>query len=329
MEKEKLIKFLNGACTQQEEEQIKKWLDQHGSDEKVNEIFRDTWDNIQKAPKVPQLDKILQKVHQKIDPDKGRKIRSINNNFIGIAASLILFAALAFMFFDFGKSTPDQPQQELATVFKRETKAGEKLKLRLPDQTYVIVNSNSSIEFDSDYGKENRFIKIQGEAYFDVAPNKEKPFIVDSGELHTTALGTEFNVFSRNGKEEIALTEGKVKVEVEDSLATSILSETLDPGEKATFKENDSKITNSDFDPSILTAWKEGRIQFKRKRLKEIFSDLQNWYGVEFQVPLNLNTNRKVSGEFNNESLENILEGLSFSMGFTYSIQDNDVNIRM
>lgn len=326
MEKEKLIKFLNGACTPQEEEQIRNWFDRQDSQEELSKMFQNTWDSIEQTSKGPQLDKILHKVHQQIGSEKGKKVRSINSNFIGIAASLILFAALAFMFFDFGKSTPEQGL-ELATVYKRETKSGEKLKLRLPDQTYVILNSNSSIEFDSDYGKEKRFIKIQGEAYFDVASNKEKPFIVDSGELHTTALGTEFNVLSRNGIEEIALTEGRVKVEIEDTGAIADLFETLDPGQKATFKENDSKIINSNFDPSIVTAWKEGRIQFKRKRLKDIFSDLQNWYGVEFQVPLSLNMNRKVSGEFNNESLKNILEGLSFSMGFNYSIQDNSVII--
>jgi len=326
LEKEKLIKFLNGACTPQEEEQIRNWFDRQDSQEELSKMFQNTWDSIEQTSKGPQLDKILHKVHQQIGSEKGKKVRSINSNFIGIAASLILFAALAFMFFDFGKSTPEQGL-ELATVYKRETKSGEKLKLRLPDQTYVILNSNSSIEFDSDYGKEKRFIKIQGEAYFDVASNKEKPFIVDSGELHTTALGTEFNVLSRNGIEEIALTEGRVKVEIEDTGAIADLFETLDPGQKATFKENDSKIINSNFDPSIVTAWKEGRIQFKRKRLKDIFSDLQNWYGVEFQVPLSLNMNRKVSGEFNNESLKNILEGLSFSMGFNYSIQDNSVII--
>lgn len=328
MEKEKLIKFLNGACTSQEEEQIRNWLDRQDSQEELSKMFQNSWDSVEQTSKGPQLDKILHKVHQQIGSEKGKKVRSINSNFIGIAASLILFAALAFMFFDFGKSTPEQGL-ELATVYKRETKSGEKLKLRLPDQTYVILNSNSSIEFDSDYGKEKRYIKIQGEAYFDVASNKEKPFIVDSGELHTTALGTEFNVLSRNGIEEIALTEGRVKVEIEDTGAIADLFETLDPGQKVTFKENDSKIINSNFDPSIVTAWKEGRIQFKRKRLKDIFSDLQNWYGVEFQVPLSLNMNRKVSGEFNNESLKNILEGLSFSMGFNYSIQDNSVIISM
>jgi ferric-dicitrate binding protein FerR (iron transport regulator) len=328
LEKEKLIKFLNGACTPQEEEQIRNWLDRQDSQEELSKMFQNTWDSIEQTSKGSQLDKILHKVHQQIGSEKGKKVRSINSNFIGIAASLILFAALAFMFFDFGKSTPEQGL-ELATVYKRETKSGEKLKLRLPDQTYVILNSNSSIEFDSDYGKEKRYIKIQGEAYFDVASNKEKPFIVDSGELHTTALGTEFNVLSRNGIEEIALTEGRVKVEIEDTGAIADLFETLGPGQKATFKENDSKIINSNFDPSIVTAWKEGRIQFKRKRLKDIFSDLQNWYGVEFQVPLSLNMNRKVSGEFNNESLKNILEGLSFSMGFNYSIQDNSVIISM
>nr|WP_241265234.1 FecR family protein [Algoriphagus aestuariicola] len=215
--------------------------------------------------------------------------------------------------------------QETLKVYSRETKVGEKLRIRLPDQTYVVLNANSRIEFDSDYGKSKRSIKVSGEAFFDVASNEKVPFIVDSGELQTTALGTEFNVFSRDGIEKIALTEGKVKVEIEN-LPTAD-TKFLEPGQMATLKENTGEISSSSFDPTILTAWKEGRIRFRRTSLKDIVANLQTWYGVEIQVKKTINLNRKVSGEFNNESLENILEGLSFSMGFSFSINENQVSI--
>ncbi|GAA0877314.1 hypothetical protein GCM10009119_02820 [Algoriphagus jejuensis] len=300
------------------------WLDQPGSQEELDGMLSEMWEKTPAIGDGEALDRILENIHAEVNPPKKIAFWK-STGFLGkIAACFALVSLLAFGLY---KQTEVEPQhiEDQVTVYVRETKVGEKLRIRLPDQTYVVLNANSRIEFDSDYGKKKRMIKIAGEAFFDVATNEKIPFIVDSGELKTTALGTEFNVFSRDGVEKIALTEGKVKVEIEDVPTSE--SKFLEPGQMATLLEDAREIKSGTFDPSSLTAWKEGRIRFKRTRLKDIVSNLQTWYGVEIEVQKKIDLNRKVSGEFNNESLENILEGLSFSMGFNFTINENQVSI--
>src|SRR5690606_23420195 len=149
----------------------------------------------------------------------------------------------------------------------------EKLTIILPDQSEVIMNSLSKLRFGSDYGKTERLIHLEGEAFFDVSPDPEKPFMVHSKNVVTTALGTAFNVYSRDKRVEIHLTEGKVSVKNE------VQEVDLNPGEMAAVRDS---IDVGVFDEIQVTAWKEGKITFQKKKISEILSLLEKWYGVTF-----------------------------------------------
>lgn len=322
MDKKALIRFLNGLSPVEEAARIKRWLDQPNSKEEIERFFLEDWDGPLDDVNKEELDEILKRIHHEVK--KGKKpLKPVNVSFyLKVAASIVLVCSLAFVFYKISNENVINKQEEPVTVNYRETKVGEKLKLFLPDRTYVVLNSSSSIEFDSGYGKVNRNIKIQGEAYFKVSKIDKLPFIVDSGELTTTAIGTEFNVSTRDGIEEIALSEGEVLVQSEADYYSAL---ELSPGESALLSQN--QLKSRSFDPHAKMAWKEGIIKFKNKSLKDIFSDLETWYGVTIAVPNDLNLNRKISGEFNNENLENVLHGLSFSMGFKFKLYENTVTI--
>ncbi|WP_026955057.1 FecR family protein [Algoriphagus vanfongensis] len=327
MDRDLLIKFLNKKCTASEEAQVIEWLSLPGSQEHLDQIMQEAWDTTEPSGEEEVLGKILRNVHdQAIDFKKPGKGRALSFPW-GIAASIFLIAALLFLVVETYRDSEEATEQPQLAVIHRETKPGQKLTLKLPDQSVVILNSNSSLEFDSNYGKEDRRIKVNGEAYFVVSSDPERPFIVDSGDLLTRALGTEFNINTRNDLEQIALTEGKVLVTLEHA-QSSEGELVLVPGESATFSRKDPSIQAGKFDTQNLTAWKEGKIRFQREKLKDIFDQLQSWYGVDFQLKPGVQVQRKVSGVFNNESLENILVGLSFSMGFEFSIQDEQVIIK-
>jgi ferric-dicitrate binding protein FerR (iron transport regulator) len=101
----------------------------------------------------------------------------------------------------------------------------------------------------------------------------------------------------------------------------------LFPGEMANYHQNNPRgLIASKFNPDNVTAWKEGRISYQNKRFSEILEILEDWYGVEFTIQNSIN--RTVSGVFNNESLEDILTGLSFTMDFEYKIDGKKVNVK-
>ena len=324
MEEEKLIRFLNRQSSRKEDEEVSAWLSQPGSDKALEEMFQKTWTN--NAPPEPGCealyDKMLKKIH---DATAVKRTRLIPNKqwvrWTGMAAGYLLLLLSAFLLFQmWNKYTPPVEQ---ATVVERTTVAGEKLKIKLPDQSTVIVNSLSTIRFDADFGKTNRLIHLEGEAYFEIKPDKDLPFVVQTQDVRTTALGTAFNAKSKNEKVAISLTEGKVSVSHHRGQVE------LKPGQMAVldnFGKNGLKLGN--FDPGSVTAWKEGKISFKSNTLEEILADLEDWYGVKFSTKGKVGLERKVTGVFDNNNLQNILNGLSFSLNLEYSINGTEVIIQ-
>ncbi|HLW50207.1 MAG TPA: FecR domain-containing protein, partial [Sphingobacteriaceae bacterium] len=168
-------------------------------------------------------------------------------------------------------------------------------------------------------GKSDRVVRLEGEAFFEIAPDEKRPFRLETGPVTTTALGTAFNATSRDDRVEIHLTEGRVSVK------NPMQEVILNPGEMAAVND---RIEVGLFDEGQVTAWKEGRITFQKKSITEILSLLEKWYGVSITDKSSLDKKRTVTGTFNNENLADILNGLSFSVGFVYQIDDKNVQIQ-
>ena len=328
MKEEKLIRFLNNRTSPKENREVLEWLSQDGSEERFVGMLQRKWDS-ENSDHVDALKqkKLLDRIHsatlksRKIH--KGGKIFEIFLKYGKVAATYLLFVFSAYFLFE--AVIPKEKEEVVMAVeaikIHKRVALGEKLKLTLPDKSEVIVNSLSTISFDSDFGVRNRDIELDGEAFFSVAPDKEKPFRVKTGSVTTTALGTSFNAFVRESEVRIALTEGKVSVGNESQLLSLV------PGEMASLQEKDPmNLKKGKFDPAKTTLWKEGKIQFQSQPFGEVLNSLEKWYGVQFVS--NANDNRKVTGLFTNESLEEILTGLSFSLVFEYEINDKNVIIK-
>ncbi|SHN32989.1 FecR family protein [Cyclobacterium lianum] len=325
MDQEKLKRFLNNQTTPLENREIRDWLDKKGSEEQFLRKLREDWD-FQRAAEVSssRREKILDQIHKATLKPSG-----VNHTFYFIgkfgrmAASFLLLLFSGYFLLELGfREIEPEPVTEVAPYpIRKSTGAGEKMRLLLPDKSELILNSLSSITFYSDYGTSNREITLEGEAFFSVESNQKKPFIVRSGDVITTALGTAFNVYARKEAVRVALTAGKVEV-ARDAQLLSLL-----PGEMASEKKDRQyELIKEKFDPEQTTLWKEGKIRFQSKPFSEIIHTLESWYGVEFQVKAF--EDRKVTGLFNNESLDDILTGLSFSLGFEYQIDEKRVQIK-
>ena len=197
----------------------------------------------------------------------------------------------------------------------------------LEDGSRVILNSSSSISFARPFGPKQRAIKLTGEAYFEVAEDHSRPFSVETNHLSTTALGTTFNIKSipEEGWTKVSLVEGKVAVQ---QLSQSNSDHAyLEPGEQVIYYPTDGSIKKSTFSLEEEIAWKDGIIVFKNSDLTQVIQTLERWYGVEVQ---SLNKSPKpwnVTANFDNQSLENVLISLGYTMGFTFEIENKSVTI--
>jgi len=147
----------------------------------------------------------------------------------------------------------------------------------LSDGTKVWINSESQLEYLSNFSAKERRVKLTGEAYFEVAKDAHKPFIVETADMEVKAIGTAFSVNSFGGNEKVILAEGKVEVKANQDRVL------LDAGQRA---EMIGTKLKKKFDVSVDAALAvKGRyFSFYDKTLSEILSEAERWYGVEVQI---------------------------------------------
>lgn len=171
----------------------------------------------------------------------------------------------------------DENGSEVFHVF--ETPKGLSNQLLLADGTKVWLNAMSTLEVSSHYGgKGKRQVRLVGEAYFEVARNVERPFLVRTGETTVQVLGTSFNVQARPKRKrvEATLVEGSVRVQNERDRMI------LSPGEQAYAVFDKPGIRKRRVDINQVLSWKNGYFNFINSSMDEILEELAEWYDIEY-----------------------------------------------
>ncbi|HJS55549.1 MAG TPA: FecR family protein [Chitinophagaceae bacterium] len=180
-----------------------------------------------------------------------------------------------------GKLSYDQTNKNSKEVVYNTiaTPKGGQYQLELPDGSLVWLNSSSSIHFPTSFVKKERRVDITGEAYFEVAKDPGKPFIVSVNNSEVQVLGTHFNINSYHEEDDLKTTllEGSVRF-VKDA-TTSILK----PGQQAQLTKNGSVRVVSDVDVDKVVAWKNGLFDFENAGIETVMRQLSRWYDVEVE----------------------------------------------
>lgn len=281
---------------------------QSGLQEKDRATFAES-----QVPKAFQSTEITSKIRH------SAKSRSLY--FYLVAASIIVFIiASGVLYLEI--ENRDIPESIETPWLTDSTPPGIKSSSKLPDGSVVFLNAGSSIRYREGLAGNIREIFLEGEAFFEVSKDTLRPFLVHSGNLSTQALGTSFNI--RNFKEkpvEISLKTGKVRVESLDHSYLQILI----PGEG--ISESEGTLVKSKVDMEIATAWMNKTIVFESEEFSEVISELENWFGANIILTNLPQKPASITAKYVNESLENILFGLSYKMGFAYEIKGSQVEI--
>ncbi len=156
---------------------------------------------------------------------------------------------------------------------------GGEYQLMLADGTRVWVNSESELVFPTCFNSGRREVFLKGEAYFQVAPDSDKPFYVRVNDYIVKVTGTSFNVTSYTDDPctMTTLVEGKVSVYGNDSTWNCDLT----PGHMLKFDKGTARVTSEECDPRIYTSWIDGEFKFRDMRLEDIMKKLNRWYDFE------------------------------------------------
>ena len=193
---------------------------------------------------------------------------------------------------------------------KLETGRGKQLAVTLADGTRVWLNASSKLEFPGHFDGKLREVSVQGEAYFEVAHNKEKPFVVKTSNNQVKVLGTHFNVKDYKGedREEVTLLEGAVEVSGKEFQPLF-----LKPSEQFVKEGGRNKpsveILNN---PETVIAWKSGDFYFQDATAENIVKELERWYPVEITI-IKQDNSKKISGKIKRgDSMKAVVDMLRF-----------------
>lgn len=350
MKIELLHKFFKGECSPKEAHEILVWINSPEGEKEFHKML-ETFEyqpSLIKESKPMDSQRLLSKVHDRIREEslvkdvlndlEGAPIKletslkmSTNRSSkryrifsrIAAAVSLLLSVAAFFYLNDQIKSNDKVIFIASSSMQTKATESGQKLEIHLNDGSVAILNANSSITYPREFSDTVRLVQMKGEVFFEVAKNKEKPFIVQTSKLNTTALGTSFNIQAYDDtSQEVSLITGKVKVE---SFENDLIGY-LNPGEAIQFNNGENRKTI--FDPLTKVLWTEGIIYFNKTSLSDCFKTLEQWYGVKIEIDGGeLNQKRKVSGKFDNDYLTNVLNSISYAHQFKYEIHKERVHI--
>ncbi|MBZ4037661.1 DUF4974 domain-containing protein [Flavobacterium sp. 17A] len=203
----------------------------------------------------------------------------------------------------------DNSKEEANSFNTLSTPTGGQYNIVLADGTKVFLNAVSSIKYPTQFNGNQRIVELDGEAYFEVAKNKNKPFIVKSDGQSIEVLGTHFNVHAYDNESVVKTTllEGSVAVASRNQKAI------LKPGQQSNVVNNSSKITIKEVDTEAAIAWKNGRFKFDNADLKSVMKQLERWYGIKVEYRGDVSDVRFNGGTFRNKNLSEVLKVLELS----------------
>lgn len=204
---------------------------------------------------------------------------------------------------------------------------GNHKKVVLPDGSTITLNAESSLTYPEKFSDSIRQVTLIGEAFFDIKKDISKPFIVNTEDITIKVLGTSFNVksYPEDKRTETTLVTGKVEI-FQQKIEKPII---LTPSQRAVFDKEKNSVKLDKVDSEDIIAWREGKLVFDQTPLKQVVSDLNRKYDVEFVIRSDTLLQYKYTGEFNNLSLEEVLELLKISSPIDYKLVNNKIMLDM
>lgn len=267
------------------------------------------------------LDEVLAPVCEELVV-AGKRKRSLVRIGLRVAAISIPFFVLLGMYWG-SRHAVDTPAPLVLAEAIHEAYEGVQKEVELPDNSVVWINSGSHVRHVESVGDE-RHVYLEGEAYFDVTHDEERPFVVHTPKLDVVVLGTEFNVHAYPDREvtEVLLTRGLVKVIAGERSAM------LNPGEKLTYDHRTAEFT---VESCLHNDWRSDVIHAKERTLAELFRMIGNYYNKEIVFDdAHFNQSERIQIWFGkHRTPEEVLRILSrIGGGFEYDMEGDRITIK-
>jgi len=299
---ELLVRFISGEATAQERQTVDHWLEADLKNKTYLKELSTIWNaSVSSGDFHPGwLKEDWSKVLQRIDtlrikePNKPVKQRSLVYDFTRMAATIILCVGVYFLI-----------QYLYTRGSVKETIASEGIKtITLPDGSKVYLNSNAKLSYPEIFNTETREVTLEGEAFFVITSDAQKPFLIKTDAVTTEVVGTSFNVNSDNDSIVVTVVTGKVMLYEERNSAIAMTA-----GEQGVYNDGGLKLKVND-DLNFLS-WKTNLLVFKNTSLSKVIYDLNRHFGKQITLASNNLAACALTSSYQNQTLEEILRELT------------------
>ncbi|PKV51799.1 FecR family protein [Aquimarina sp. MAR_2010_214] len=307
-----LTRYLQGDVKDDEQKFVEDWI----AESKSNKIYfgevKHIWDTSESIADFDQInvDEQWNKFESGIIATVKKKPKS-NKVYLKIAASIVFLIGLGFYFNSFFNT-------EVTLI----AKAGIENKFILPDESIVWLNEGSQLTYKKGFKGDSRHLNLEGEGFFEVTKDPDKPFIVIANATETKVLGTSFNLKNNTKTKEVELVLVTGKVE----FLSKNQKEILTPGDKITAVVSGKLIKTVNENLNFST-WKSGLLRFEKTSIEQVIKDIELYYNKNLIIESKEFVNCTLTTIFDNESLEDVLETLKILFDVTYEKIDSNTII--
>jgi ferric-dicitrate binding protein FerR (iron transport regulator) len=314
---------LTGEATFDELDYLEQWINLSEANRQTYDILIKIWIERSTDLKMINFEEMSDKIWERGVSKSAQKQDLGHFSFRAMLKIAAMLVFLASIYFIFSQNEPIVPQ----VMVEKINPSGQKSKVMLPDGTSVWLNSESSLKYAESFSDTERLVVLEGEAFFEVMKDENRPFIVQSGRLNTTALGTSFNIsaFPEEGVIQVGLISGRIKVNnFNEKTRTDII---LEAGSGIEYVKNTDDFNHFTVEQEKIIAWKEGSLVFEGDSFEGVIRKLKRWYGVNIEVQGSPPMDWKLNGTFKKENLRNVLEHIRFGRDFTYSLNGKQLTL--
>lgn len=333
-----IIRFIQGQCSDEELQAVKEWIDVSGDNRdelfRLERLYRDMAASVVNPAKIDTamkrvMDKAMRDDAAESDDasvSKQRSTLAVTLSYCrryAAAVLVLLVAGAAFWY----TSRPNAAVKEDEKIVSVSAPSNATREVVLPDGTRLWLNRGATVSYPESFSDSLRHVRLKGEAYFEVAKNAAKPFVVSSDNMSVKVLGTIFNFNTGSPSRpvaEVSLIEGSVEASSLKSPGQVVLS----PGQKARLDYSAGRFTVENVDPHIDAVWHSGMISFDNATVSDIARTLERLYGVHIIVDPSVDTRRTYSGTIVRKGgIDSVLQLLQYTLPIIHRYDGNHIVI--
>ncbi|MEX0721170.1 MAG: FecR domain-containing protein [Balneolaceae bacterium] len=339
MKSKLLAKYLAKECSSEEYAAVQQWLTKSKENEERMKDFADIWNLSKEYPETMEdfdveLDwAVLQSRIESESKDRPKKVTpsknilSLNSNWAVFSRVAAIFLMAAFIGVCANKINFQESPVVESILKEISMDKGQKGSLTLSDGTKVLINSDSKITLPNVFKADVREVYLEGEAYFDVAENPDKPFIIYTRGTVVQVLGTSFSIRAFPEEETIqtVVEEGVVSFREEKQPVDEGVI--LTAGKLGRFNlDKKDMVTENVEDMDLYLSWKDGYLKFQKASMKEVRRQLERKYDIKVDFHSEEIGQLQLTAELKSRSLNNVLETISMSLGLQYKLDQDTVS---